>query len=264
LAFHRSCSAIASSRSGLNPSRRTAVFLAEAFGSMDAIEHASLEELQLAEEVGPKVAEAVVQYFSEPGNRALVDRLRQAGLQFFYTSNRLKAGPLHCKTLVITGTLPTLSRDEAKRLIEQAGGFDEEQPFFEDYDLWLRACKHFRFYCLKEYLVFSLLKEDNFKKKYNEDLVSLLTKNIADEHRINEKERNDLLGRVEYYFGNTVEARKRLSNGNITRNIKLLIYSFLPGAVLNALRGKRLSLFMSTNLFNVSSYRNTLKRMLSV
>jgi DNA ligase (NAD+) len=102
---------------------RTANFLAEAFGSMDAIEHASLEELQLAEEVGPKVAEAVVQYFSEPGNRELVGRLRQAGLQFFYTSTRLKAGgPLQGKTLVITGTLPTLSRDEAKRLIEQAGG----------------------------------------------------------------------------------------------------------------------------------------------
>jgi DNA ligase (NAD+) len=101
---------------------RTANFLAEAFGSMDAIEHASLEELQLAEEVGPKVAEAVVQYFSEPGNRELVGRLRQAGLQFFYTSTRLKAGPLQGKTLVITGTLPTLSRDDAKRMIEQAGG----------------------------------------------------------------------------------------------------------------------------------------------
>jgi DNA ligase (NAD+) len=101
---------------------RTANFLAEAFGSMDAIEHASLEELQLAEEVGPKVAEAVVQFFSEPGNRELVSRLRQAGLQFFYASTRPKAGPLQGKTLVITGTLASLSRDEAKRLIEQAGG----------------------------------------------------------------------------------------------------------------------------------------------
>jgi len=101
---------------------RTANFLAEAFGSMDAIEHASFEELQLAEEVGPKVAEAVVQFFSEPGNRELVGRLRQAGLQFFYTSTRPKAGPLRGKTLVITGTLATLSRDEAKRLIERAGG----------------------------------------------------------------------------------------------------------------------------------------------
>jgi len=101
---------------------RTAVFLAEAFGSLDAIEHASLEELQLAEEVGPKVAEAVVQYFSEPGNRELVGRLRKAGLQFIYASTRPKAGPLEGKTLVITGTLPNLSRDEATQLIEQAGG----------------------------------------------------------------------------------------------------------------------------------------------
>ena len=101
---------------------RTAVFLAEAFGSMVAIEHASLEELQLAEEVGPKVAEAVVQYFSEPGNRDLVGRLLKAGLQFTYASSRPKAGPLHGKTLVVTGTLPTLSRDQAKQLIEQAGG----------------------------------------------------------------------------------------------------------------------------------------------
>ena len=101
---------------------RTAVFLAEAFGSMEAIEHASMEDLQLAEEVGPKVAEAVMQYFSEPGNRELVSRLRKAGLQFTYASTRPKAGPLHGKTLVITGTLPTLSRDDAKQLIEQAGG----------------------------------------------------------------------------------------------------------------------------------------------
>ena len=89
---------------------------------MEAIAHASLDDLQLAEEVGPKVAEAVVQYFSEPGNRELVSRLRKAGLQFTYASTRPKAGPLQGKTLVITGTLPTLSRDEAKQLIEQAGG----------------------------------------------------------------------------------------------------------------------------------------------
>jgi DNA ligase (NAD+) len=101
---------------------RTAIFLAEAFGSMDAIEHASLEELQLAEEVGPKVAESVVQYFSEPGNRELVGRLRKAGLQFYHTSTRPQEGPLQGKTLVITGTLPTLSRDRARQMIEQAGG----------------------------------------------------------------------------------------------------------------------------------------------
>jgi DNA ligase (NAD+) len=101
---------------------RTAVFLAEAFGSMDAVQNASLVELQLAQEVGPKVAEAVVQFFSEPGNRELVARLGNAGLQFTYASTLPKAGPLQGKTLVITGTLPSLSRDEARRLIESAGG----------------------------------------------------------------------------------------------------------------------------------------------
>ena len=101
---------------------RTAVFLAEAFGSMDAIARASLEDLQLAEEVGPKVAEAVVQFFSEPGNLELAGRLHKAGLQFTYVSTRPAGGPLQGKTLVVTGTLPTLSREQAKRLIEQAGG----------------------------------------------------------------------------------------------------------------------------------------------
>jgi DNA ligase (NAD+) len=101
---------------------RTAIFLAEAFGSMDAIAQASESELQMAEEVGPKVAEAVGQFFKVPGNRELIDRLRAAGLQFTYESTRPKAGPLHGMTFVITGTLPTLSRDEAKELIEKAGG----------------------------------------------------------------------------------------------------------------------------------------------
>jgi DNA ligase (NAD+) len=101
---------------------RTAVFLAQAFGSMDAIEKATIDELQQAEEVGPKVAEAVAQFFREPSNRELVDRLRKANLQFTYAFSRPKGGPLDGSTFVLTGTLPTLSRDEAKQLIEQAGG----------------------------------------------------------------------------------------------------------------------------------------------
>jgi DNA ligase (NAD+) len=52
----------------------------------------------------------------------LVERLREAGLQFTYASKRPKRGPLTGKTFVLTGTLPNLSRDEAKRLIESAGG----------------------------------------------------------------------------------------------------------------------------------------------
>ncbi|HJZ96083.1 MAG TPA: NAD-dependent DNA ligase LigA [Candidatus Solibacter sp.] len=101
---------------------RTAVFLAEAFGSMDAIANAGENELQMAEEVGPKVAEAIVQFFKVPGNRELIDRLRNAGLPFTYESTRPKNGPLHGMTFVLTGTLPTLSREEAKEMIEKAGG----------------------------------------------------------------------------------------------------------------------------------------------
>jgi DNA ligase (NAD+) len=101
---------------------RTAVFLAEAFGKMDAIANATPEELQKAEEVGPRVAEAVAQFFREPTNRELVERLRMAGLQFAYESMRPIGGPLEGKVFVLTGTLPSLSREEAKEMIERAGG----------------------------------------------------------------------------------------------------------------------------------------------
>jgi DNA ligase (NAD+) len=101
---------------------RTAVFLAEHFGNMDEIAHASAEELQGAEEVGPKVAESIFQFFHEKHNCELIERLREAGLQFTYATRRPKAGPLAGKTLVLTGTLPTLSREEATKMIESAGG----------------------------------------------------------------------------------------------------------------------------------------------
>jgi len=101
---------------------RTAVFLSEAFGSLDAIAAASAAELQQADEVGPKVAESILQFFREPRNAELVDRLRGAGLQFTYQSARPKGGPLAGQVFVLTGTLPSLSREEAKALIESAGG----------------------------------------------------------------------------------------------------------------------------------------------
>jgi DNA ligase (NAD+) len=101
---------------------RTAVFLAEAFGSLDRIAQAGVDELQRAEEVGPKVAESVYEFFHEPRNQELVERLRAAGLKFAYQSTRKKGGPLAGKTFVLTGTLPNLSREDATRLIEAAGG----------------------------------------------------------------------------------------------------------------------------------------------
>jgi DNA ligase (NAD+) len=101
---------------------RTAVFLAEHFGNLDAIAAASLEELQRAEEVGPKVAESLYEFFRESHNRELVDRLRAAGLTFTHESRRSRGGPLDGIHFVLTGALPTLSREEAKSLIEAAGG----------------------------------------------------------------------------------------------------------------------------------------------
>ena len=71
---------------------------------------------------GRRWPRAVFQFFREPRNRELVDRLRDAGLHFTYASTRSQGRPARGLTFVLTGTLPTLSRDEAKKLIEAAGG----------------------------------------------------------------------------------------------------------------------------------------------
>src|SRR5439155_21264982 len=100
---------------------RTAELLAEHFGSMDAVMNANLDELQQVNEVGPRVGQAIYEFFQEPANRALVERLRRAGLTF--TGQRKQRGTqLEGKTFVLTGTLPTLTRDQAKKMIEDAGG----------------------------------------------------------------------------------------------------------------------------------------------
>jgi len=100
---------------------RTAQFLAEHFGEMSAIEKAGEEELQQVEEVGPRIAKSIVEFFAEPKNRELVDELRAAGLTM--RGKRKERGTkLAGKTFVLTGTLPTYSRDEAKKMIEDAGG----------------------------------------------------------------------------------------------------------------------------------------------
>src|SRR5581483_5758890 len=100
---------------------RTAQILADHFGSLDAIASAPMEGLQEAEEIGPKVADSIRQFFAEERNRELIERLRKAGLQFTSTKKRKRAGPLNGLTFVLTGTLPTLTRDEAKARIESAG-----------------------------------------------------------------------------------------------------------------------------------------------
>jgi len=101
---------------------RTAELLAEHFGAMEKIGAASVEELQEAQEVGPKVAESIYMFFREPQNLLLVERLKRANLSFEYTVKQRKDGPLTGKIFVLTGTLPGMSREEAKYRIEAAGG----------------------------------------------------------------------------------------------------------------------------------------------
>ena len=99
---------------------RTAQFLAEHFGSMDALMNANEEELQQAAEVGPRIAQSIAEFFQEPRNRELVERLRKAGLTFAGTKKK-RGTKLAGKTFVLTGTL-TRPREQAKKMIEDAGG----------------------------------------------------------------------------------------------------------------------------------------------
>lgn len=100
---------------------RTAQLLAEEFGSMDELMAASAEELERVNEVGPRVAQAIREFFDEDKNRKLVEKLRKAGLTFT-AEKRKKSSELEGLTFVLTGTLPNLSREDAKAKIEAAGG----------------------------------------------------------------------------------------------------------------------------------------------
>jgi DNA ligase (NAD+) len=102
---------------------RTAQLLAETFGSLHTIARADMDQLQRAPEVGPKVAHSIFQFFREPRNCELVERLEQAGLQFEYQHPRRRGdGALKGRTFVLTGTLSRMTREEAKERIEAAGG----------------------------------------------------------------------------------------------------------------------------------------------
>ncbi len=100
---------------------RTAQLLAEHFGSMDKLAGASLDELQFVADIGPTIAESIFRFFRDRKNRELISRLRQAGLKF-EGEERKKEGKLSGRTLVITGTLSSYSRDQVKELIESEGG----------------------------------------------------------------------------------------------------------------------------------------------
>ena len=100
---------------------RTAQFLAEHFGSMETLENAGVEELQNVNEVGPRIAESIVEFFGIAANQDLIKRLREAKLRL--TGEKKQRGTkLAGKTFVLTGTLAHFTRDEAKKMIEDAGG----------------------------------------------------------------------------------------------------------------------------------------------
>ncbi|MBI3666337.1 MAG: NAD-dependent DNA ligase LigA [Acidobacteria bacterium] len=105
---------------------RTASILAEHFGSLDRLAGAPQEELEQAEEVGPRVAQAIRHFFDQPRNRELVERLRSAGLRFEEgpaTRGRgERRAPLAGMTFVLTGKLERMAREEAAAKIEAAGG----------------------------------------------------------------------------------------------------------------------------------------------
>ena len=110
---------------------RTGQLLANHFGSLDKLAQATREELVEAEEVGPRVAEAIQEFFQEKRNREVIEKLRQAGLQFEQEQTRKTDGKLAGKQFVLTGTLPTYSRDQAKQMIEDErrarGGFRQQE-----------------------------------------------------------------------------------------------------------------------------------------
>ncbi len=100
---------------------RTAELLAEEFGSVDALMAANKEELERVEEVGPRISEAILEFFAQTKNRELVEHLREAGVDMT-AEKKQRSTQLAGLTFVLTGTLPNLTREEAKEKIEAAGG----------------------------------------------------------------------------------------------------------------------------------------------
>ena len=101
---------------------RTAQALADEFGSIDALIAATEDELTRVNDIGPKVATTVRDFFSNQKNLDLIDRLRNEANLVMHAERRVRGTALEGLTFVLTGTLPTLTRDEAKEKIETAGG----------------------------------------------------------------------------------------------------------------------------------------------
>ena len=96
--------------------------LAEGFKNLERLQSATEEELLAVDSIGPRIAESVIEFFDNEINQKIISKLQKAGLQFEIEERELASNILEGKKIVITGTLPTLSRNEAKELIEQHGG----------------------------------------------------------------------------------------------------------------------------------------------
>jgi DNA ligase (NAD+) len=105
-----------------NVGESTARDLAQHFGGLAELQAADVEALQSVPDVGPVVAQSIVEFFAEPHNRKVVADLLSRGLRPAAPARRLAAGAFAGKTVVLTGTLESMSRDEAGRLIEAQGG----------------------------------------------------------------------------------------------------------------------------------------------
>jgi len=96
--------------------------LAQAFGNMDALIAADLETLTQVDSIGPRIAESVIQFFSLEVNKTILERLKTHGLQFKLVEKKGGSTKLAGLTFVLTGTLPTMKRNEAAKLVEENGG----------------------------------------------------------------------------------------------------------------------------------------------
>jgi DNA ligase (NAD+) len=101
---------------------QAAQLLARKFGSMDALAAAPFAEISGIRGMGDTIAESVVDYFADPSSQALVEKLRARAVNFTEPNAVVVEGPLTGLVIVLTGSMPTLSRGEATQLVERAGG----------------------------------------------------------------------------------------------------------------------------------------------
>ena len=95
--------------------------LVDIFFSIDDLKKATKEQLESVHEIGPKISESILRFFKDKRHLEIVGRLRKAGIKFSAEKKKVK-GPLANKTFVLTGTLSSMGRNEAKEIIEQLGG----------------------------------------------------------------------------------------------------------------------------------------------